>query len=220
MEILFICIYPAFLITTIVALIKHWIKPIKNDFSHIWSIIFSTIFTTIGPLIGFLRYNLYGSEKPFSEEHVGAVEMIVIVTALCYWLSRIAKERFSPFVNLLIRAALIQGIILDLIVTIHFANYLIMGIIWPTMGFELLAPPLAMLFLIYELQCNFKSSRQKNNPMVSVGENVLLQFGLVIVLVVVEQAMLLPAGFHWDSLISAFTESKGFVFSSDSRFQL
>jgi len=113
--------------------------------------------------------------------------MIVIVTALCYWLSRIAKERFSPFVNLLIRAALIQGIILDLIVTIHFANYLIMGIIWPTMGFELLAPPLAMLFLIYELQCNFKSSRQKNNPMVSVGENVLLQFGLVIVLVVVEQ---------------------------------
>jgi hypothetical protein len=223
MYLLILPLYPVILLLTLVTLIRNWRKSIRNQFRNSdelskWMIFFGALFTSVAPLIGFLRFDAYGSEIPFSKPHVMAVEWLVVVSAVCYWVSVFYKRKLSPFVNLLVRAGLIQGIILDAIITIHFANYLGLGVVFPLFGFELLAPPIAMLFLFYELRCNTKVSEQNGASEYAADKKLLLQAGLVIALIVVEQAMLLPAGAHWDSLISAFTESRGFVFSSNSRF--
>jgi hypothetical protein len=215
--------YPVVLTFTIIVLVKSWRKSIRNEFRDEekpspWLTIFGALFTTVAPLIGFIRYNKFGSGTPFSDEHVLVIKILVVVSALCYWLSRFGKNDFSPFVNLLIRAGLLQGIILDIVVTIHFGGYMLLGLMFPVMGFELLAPPIAMTFILYELQCNLKSPQRKALPESSPGKSAMLQVGLLVLLIVVEQTVLLPIGSHWDSLVKVFTESQGFLFSNNSRF--
>lgn len=214
-----ICVYPAILLLTIIALVRNWGKSKVNDFKNndelsAWMILLGAFFTTLAPIIGFLRYDAFGSDKPFDPNHVISVEVLVVVSGACYWISKFFKRKLSPFINQLLRAALLQGIILDAIVTLHFANYLMMGIVFPLFGFELLAPPMALIFIWYELECNYRVSKPQQESANAVGKNILVQFGWVAALVVVEQVMLMPAGFAWDSLISAFTESKGFILSS------
>jgi hypothetical protein len=222
MYLLFICIYPAILVLTIVAIARNWNKSIRNEFRNddelsLWIVLTGALFTSLAPLIGFLRFDAFGTDMPFSKPEVLSVEVLVVVSAICYWVSKLFKKKLSPFVNLLLRAGLLQGIILDFIVTIHFGNYLLMGIVFPFLGFELLAPPMALIFLLYEFRCNSKVAAQNTKAEFPAPNNMLLQFGMVIALIVAEQALLIPAGFHWDSLITAFTESKGFVLSADTR---
>lgn len=214
-------IYPILLIVIIIALTRNWKKSIRNEFRKddelsAWMILLAGLFTTIAPLIGFMRFDAFGPDIPFSKHHVVAIELLVIVSAACYWISKFFKKDVSPFVNLLLRAGLIQGIILDLFVTIHFAKYMGMGVIFPVFGFELLAPPMAMLFLIYELHCNFRITTENPGSENSIRNNLPLQLGVVLLLIVVEQMMLLPMGFQWNSLVLAFTESRGFIFSVDN----
>lgn len=214
-------IYPILLIVIIIALFRNWKKSMRNDFKNndelsVGMTLLGGFFTTLAPLIGFIRFDAFGPDIPFSKHHVVAIELLVIVSAACYWISRFSKKKLSPFVNLLLRAGLIQGIILDLFVTIHFAEYMGMGVIFPLFGFELLAPPMAMLFLIYELHCNFRIQTQNPGLEFSLHNTIPVQSGVVLVLVFVEQLMLLPMGFQWNSLLLAFTESRGFVFSINS----
>lgn len=223
MFIVIILVYPIILCLTIICIATNWRKSIRNQFRNndelnCWVVLPGILFTTLAPLIGFMRFDAFGPEIPFSKHHVAVIELVVIISAVCYWISKFFKKKLPPVVNLLVRAGLIQGIILDAIVTIHFTNYFGMGIMFPLFGFELLAPPIAMLFLIYELQCNLKSAPQNMALEFSAEKKFLLHAGIVLALIVVEQAVLLPAGSQWDSLVSAFTESKGFVFSSNSRF--
>jgi hypothetical protein len=216
-------VYPPILILSIIAIIRNWKKSIRNKFqnndeSSVWIILSGVLFTTLAPMTGFLRFDAFGPDIPFAKPEVLVIEVLVVVSAICYWVSKIFKKNLSPFVNLLLRAGLLQGVILDFIVTIHFANYFGLGLIFPIFGFELLAPPMALIFLLYEFQCNLKSTAKEGEPAFSIQKNMLFQFGVVVALIVVEQTMLLPAGFHWNSLISAFTESRGFIFSHASRF--
>jgi hypothetical protein len=215
---LFLPVYLTILTVTVLAVVKSWKKSIRNEFKNNdelsdWVIIWGALFTTAAPLIGFMRFDAYGPEMPFSKQHVLVIELLVVVSAVCYWVSKFAKKKVSPFVNLLLRAGLIQGIILDVIVTIHFGHYMGMGLLFPMFGFELLAPPIAMMFLLYELTCNFRTPKQKAEPLFFIDKILPLHLGAVIVLVFVQQAALIPAGFHWNSLVLAFTESKGFIFS-------
>lgn len=216
-------IYLCILVFTLLIITRNWKKSIRNEFQNDdeltkWVILLGVLFTSLAPLIGFIRFDDFGPDLPFSKNHVLAIELIVVVSAICYWVSKFFKKKLPPFVNLLLRAGLIQGIILDFIITIHFANYLGLGLMFPFFGFELLAPPIAMLFLLFELHCNFRTPKQTTEPILSVQKEIPLQFGVVIALVVVEQMMLFPMGFQWNSIVLAFTESKGFVFSLDSRF--
>ncbi len=216
-------IYLSILVLTIITIIKNWKKSTQSEFRNDnelseWIIILGGLFTTLAPLIGFIRYDAYGPDIPFSKNHVQVIELLVIVSAICYWVSKFYKKQLSPIVNILLRAGLIQGIILDFIVTIHFTNYLGCGLLVPFMGFELLAPPMAMLFLLYELHCNFRTPKLTAEPILSSQNYIPIQVGFVIALVIVEQLMLLPMGFHWNSIELAFTQSKGFVFSMHSRF--
>jgi hypothetical protein len=217
-------LYPIILLFTIGALIKNWRMSIRNGFRNDdelsgWIIFWGIVFTSLAPLIGFIRFDDFGSNIPFSKSHVGIIELLVIVSAVCYWVSKFFKRKLSPLVNFLLRAGLIQGIILDAIVTIHFTNYMPSGMLFPLFGFELLAPPIAMLFIIYELQCNSRVTQQNTALLFSTEKKFLLQAGIVIALIFVEQAMLLPAGSQWDSLVRAFTESRGFIFSNGNYSQ-
>jgi hypothetical protein len=212
-------IYLTILTITVFVLIRSRKKSIGNAFSNDdesseWMILFGALFTSIAPLIGFLRFDAYGPDMPFSKQHVTIIELLVIVSAICYWISKLAKKKLHPLANLFLRAGLIQGIILDVIITIHFANYMGLGLMFPFFGFELLAPPMAMLFLLYELECNFKSPKQIPDPVNFTGKKFPLQLGAVMTLIFVQQALLLPMGSQWDSLVLAFTESRGFIFSS------
>lgn len=223
MFIVFLPIYLAILVLTVVAVGRNWKKSIRNDFRNDdelsgWMITLGMLFTSIAPLTGFMRYDAFGPEIPFSKQHVLVIELIVVVSAICYWVSKFAKKKLSPFVNLLLRAGLIQGIILDAIVTIHFLNFMGMGLMFPMFGFELLAPPIAMLFLLYELTCNFRTPKQQADPVFFTDKILPLHLAAVIVLVFAQQAVLIPTGSEWNSLVSAFTESKGFIFSHGNNF--
>jgi hypothetical protein len=90
-----------------------------------------------------------------------------------------------------------------------------MGIIFPLFGFELLAPPIALVFLTYELHCSLRIPI-KNSEAGSIQKSIPLQLGIILALIVLQVVILLPIGFQWNSLVLAFTESKGFVFSSGS----
>ncbi len=215
--------YMTILVLTIISLCKHWKKSIKNEFSNNdelsgWMIVLGGLFTSFAPFIGFMRFDAFVPEIPFSKHHVLAIVLLVLVSATCYWVSKFFKKQLSPFVNLLLRAGLIQGIILDFIVTIHFLNYMVAGIMFPMFGFELLAPPIAMLFLLYELHCNFRTPKQTPDPILNDENGIVLQFGVVLALIIIQQLLLLPMGFKWNSLMLAFTQSKGFVFSMNSIF--
>jgi hypothetical protein len=216
--------YALLLSATVIVLVLSWNKSIRNEFREnpsAWITVFAILFTTLGPLMGFWRYNKFGADCPFDPKHVFAIEIIVIVSAMCYWFSRFFKKEFPPFINGILRAGLIQGIILDFFVTIHFGTYMIRGLVFPLFGFELLAPPMALLFLLYELHCNIGAGKLRNVSLIAVGKNVALQCGVLFVMVFAEQAILLPVGFEWNSLVLAFTRSHGFIFSTmpDDFFQ-
>jgi hypothetical protein len=212
-----ICLYPAFLLWTIILITRNWMRSVKNEYrddpKSPWLTILALLFTVVSPVLGFWRFDEFTSLGiPFSKHHVLAVEVIVAVSSLGYWMSRFYKRELPMVMNWVVRAAMLQGIVLCLVTTIHFGYHLPYGIVWPTLGFELEAPPVAALFLLYELTCNYKLVRQ--GPVAQPTPALRsLQWGLPVVLMVMELAPLLPFGYEWNSFLLAFTHSRDFVFS-------
>lgn len=217
---LLIGIYPAIIIWTIVVLILNWVKSANNNYHEnpksVMLTIFGIIFTSLGPLLGFMRYDGFREIGiPFDPKHVFAIELLVFISGISYWLSRFCKYDFPPAVNYFLRAALLQGIILDLFVSIHFIPFYPYGIFFAPLGFELLAPPIAMTFLLYELRCNIGASKYNNSLHLPVQKKIAFQSLALGGLVLAQIIFLLPLGFEWNSLILSFTKSHGFIFSSD-----
>lgn len=218
MIIIFLIVYPAILIWTIVLIIRNWMKSSRAQFSEdpksAMLVIFGILFTVIAPALGFWRYDQYTSLGiPFAPEHVLSLELPVIVSALSYWISRFYKRKLSFVPLLLVRAGLIQGIAICFFTSIHFVNFYSYGLIWVPLGFELLAPPIAFLFLLYECIASFRMDG-KTAARASTPAWQLMQQGLPVILVVTEQALLLPFGYQWNSLLLTFTQSHGFIFSA------
>ena len=214
---LVICIYPILLITTVASVCLNWQDSIRSQFrsdpKSVWLTIFGVLFTVISPALGFWRYDDFRPAIPFSPSHVAAVELMVTISAVSYWISRFAKREIPALVNWIVRAGLLQGILLCLVITVHFGpDYLLKGIAWPTLGFELDAPPFAALLLLYELVCNIRAvePRESSSP---ISQWRFLLWGLLPVLFIVEQALLLPFGYSWNSFLLAFTHSRDFTFS-------
>lgn len=217
MIVILLFIYPALLLGTVLIILFSWRKSALSNYisdpKSAWFTILGILFTVISPLIGFARYDEFKPEIPFSPEHVPAVELMVAVSALSYWVSRFYKRELPYVLNLFVRAGMLQGILLCILLTIHFGpEYLINGLAWPTIGFELDAPPIAGLFILYEFVCNIRlsdSTAAKKDFAWWRG----MQWGLPVVLFVVEQALLLPFGLQWNSWLLAFTHSHDFTFS-------
>lgn len=212
----FLAFYGLLLLGSIVVIVLSWVRSSRCDYRSdppsAWLTVFGIIFTIIAPLIGFIRFDNYPPEIPFAKAHVASVEIMVIISALSYWLSRFYKREIPEWLNFFVRAGMMQGVTLCAFVAVHFGGYLVQGFLLPTFGFELDAPLIVIPLLLYELRCNYALD-ELNGYTAQVQRNRALQPGLLVVLLIVEQASLLPFGYSWNSLALAFTQSNGFTFS-------
>jgi hypothetical protein len=208
--------YFFFLIYAVVSITRSWIRSAKEKYladpSSAMLTIAGVIFTILAPLIGFCRYDDFGRDIPFSKPHVLIIEVMVVVSAVCYWVSRFYKREIPKALNHIVRAGLLQGIVLDCVVMIHFGPFLMSGLAFPEIGFELLAPVIAILLIAYELRCNFAITPQSDS-LTKIIPGILM-----VALILVEQGLLLPFGLSWSSWWLAFTQSHGFVFSQSLNY--
>lgn len=129
---------------------------------------------------------------------------------------------------MLLSAGMLQGILLCFAVTIHFGGYLPLGMVFPWMGFELLSPLVALFLLFRQLYFYNKIETEALLPyreelgMVPLTVALFRQplivrlfvYGIfVIAFVALQMAACYALGLQPDSIVRAFTESRGFTFS-------
>jgi hypothetical protein len=188
------------------------------------------LFTIIGPIIGFIRFDQYG-DIPFDKRHVLSVMFFVAISSVFYWVAVFMRHNSGALLRMIVSGGLLLGIILCLFCSIHFLNYLHMGLIYPLFGFELLSPVMALLLLSSELYSyNLVQPLpedllpyRKELGFVPFPDKVIelpflkripvyLCLSLLIALVAVLLCWI--AGQDIDSIIKAFTHSRGFIFSN------
>jgi hypothetical protein len=211
--IILLLVYPLVLLWTLYVILHSWKKSAnehyRSDPRSVMLTVFGLLFTVVGPLIGFSRYDHYRELGiPFSPQHVFAVEFVAITGALSYWASRFYKREMPWLLRYLVLGGMLQGLLLCFVTSIHFAGFYGYGIAWAPLGFELFSPPVAFLFLLYELVCLLRPEQERSAAVMTPA-----RWGLPLILVVAGQALLLPFGFSWNSLYLAFVQSENFIFS-------
>ncbi|MCK6648765.1 MAG: hypothetical protein L6Q66_03830 [Bacteroidia bacterium] len=205
-------------------------KQSNNVFVNIVMIFSEVVFTIVGPIIGFIRFDEFMPEIPFAKQHVLSIILLVIFSSLSYWISRLSSGSKSPFLKIFLSVGLLQGILLCTVVTIHFITFLPMGLIFPFAGFELLAPPMALVMLIKEFY--FLNKETLDLPELlpyraelgfiplpykiwqkPLSNRLLIYLFLLIIALLAQILFCLFIGQDVDSIIKAFTHSKGFLFS-------
>jgi hypothetical protein len=191
-------------------------------------IVFAEIFlTVIAPAVGFMRYKAYPPEFPFGEAHLLTLIFLVMVSVNSYWASRLYKEYQAPLIAALIPLGILQGIIINIILLIHFGSYSILGAVMPIFGFELIAPVVNILLFMRELYFNHLYFRQTIEPeqfskqkliikflvKLDLGRKSSIYFILLMPFFVLQQAILTLLGQRPDAAVRVFVESCGFTFS-------
>ena len=227
---IFYAIYILYVIITSMMMIS--MKMWRSEESPYRLLFTDIIHTVVGPIIGFIRYDEYGPEIPFSKEHVFTIIVLVFVSSVSFWLSRLTRKINTPVQNMLLSIGIFQGMIVCLITTIHFFNFLPSGLAFPMFGFELLTPLIAFFLLLkefYFVNRYISSIPQTGLIYLKIGRakisyeviNKLLYYRgflypvMAVILIIIEIAIACFFGQDFDSIIKAFTESKGFIFSND-----
>lgn len=223
-------VFVIFVITTLLMIFFRSEKRCRNLFSEAVIIFAEILFTIIGPIIGFIRFDEFGPDIPFAKEHVLVVILLVISSSAFYWIARFTNRVTNPLVRIMVSVGLLQGIVLCFFTSIHFIAYFPMGLIYPTLGFELLSPLVALLLLSREFYFYNKTEfnydehlpYRKELGFVPIPLKImqfsfftrLLIFGtLMIPMVIIQVAFAYGLGQDIDALIKAFTHSHGFIFS-------
>ncbi len=222
--------YLIYLIVQIILTLKRSEKKCRSNAAEAILLFSEIVFTVIGPIIGFCRFDQFGPEIPFAKQHVLIIILLSAVGSVSFWLARATKDTHNLFVRIFLSAGMLQGIVLCAIVTIHFAGFMLMGIIFPWAGFELLCPLIAFFMLIRELyfynqvkldmeellpyrrELGFEPVQYKlfQQPLTAR----LFVYGAIVVVLVIAQVLLgYAVGLQPDSIIRAFTQSVGFTFS-------
>lgn len=222
--------YGVYFLTTFFRSVRAGVRGALDRFSEAMMTFTEVIFTVIGPIIGFMRFDEYGPEIPFSKQHVLTVILFVTVSSLSFWIARFTNKTASPVLRILVSVGLLQGIILCLITSIHFISFIPLGVIYPFMGFELLSPVFAFFLLLRELdfynkiQIDFEDALPYRNELgfvplpIKILEapaftRLLIYGGLMVVLIVLQMIFAYGCGQEIDSIVKAYTHSVGFVFS-------
>ena len=202
-------------------------KP-ESLFSHAkWLVIAEIIFVIAAPLIGFIRANSYPPEFPFSPKHLATLIFLVNIAIISYWSSRYFKHELTPIVSALVSIGMMQGIVLSVILLIHFGSYTFMGVIFPLFGFELIAPLICIFLYSRELFYHHQYFQEKftkkevdfKNPVLrvlakkSLMTKNFLAFVLLFPFFFIQQLILTLFGQAPDAAIRVFVESCGFTFS-------
>ncbi|MCW3102023.1 MAG: hypothetical protein JWO09_463 [Bacteroidetes bacterium] len=188
------------------------------------------VFTLIAPAIGFCRFDAYGFDMPFSKRHVISIILLVMVSSASFWCARLTSGTRNPFLRILFSVGMLQGIILCFACSIHFLNYFVLGIVFPFQGFELLCPLVAFFLLLREFYFYNQTAavpaellpyREELGfiplPLQVVQLPLLPRLAvysaLLAIAVALQVALLYSLGQDADSIIKAFRESSGFIFS-------
>lgn len=188
------------------------------------------LFTVAGPVIGFSRFDAYMPDIPFAKHHVLSVMILTASSSAAFWLSRLTERTAGPELRILLSAGMLQGILLCAVVTVHFACYLLLGLVYPVFGFELLCPLFAFFLLCRQLYFYNKVTPAPDGLLPyreqlgivpvqvrifrqPLGTRLLIYGGLALAAVIAQMAAAYALGQDADSLIKAFTQSTGFVFS-------
>ena len=237
MEILFFLpalinvLYVIFIVFTSIQMMNLNAKKLKSPNRLIFA---EVIYTVIGPIIGFLRYDEYGPDIPFSPQHVLTIIILVIFSSLSFWISRFSKTKATKFQKYLLNIGLLQGMILCIIVTIHFIPRISDGILFPMLGFEMMSPFIAFFLMLKEFYLNYKfinapEVQQVITPLSYHGKFVAKKNNLLIAEIMDNKRLLIPFllggllvfeiciavifGQQFESIYYAFSQSVGFIFS-------
>jgi hypothetical protein len=206
-------------------------KRYRNNFTMIILVIAEVLYTIIGPIIGFIRFDEFGGDIPFAKQHVLTIILLVIASSASFWLARLAGKVHNPWIRIITSIGLLQGIVLCAFTAVHFIEFIPNGIIYPTLGFELLSPLIVLILLCRELylynafQYNLEELlpyRQELGfiplPLKIVTApffNRTVIYGALLIPLVIAQILFAYAcGQDLDAIIKAFTHSHGFIFSN------
>ncbi|MBA3971446.1 MAG: hypothetical protein H0X46_04770 [Bacteroidetes bacterium] len=205
-------------------------KACRSAFSGGALIFSEIIYTVIGPVIGFIRFDEFRPDIPFSKPHVLIIILMVITSSLSFWIAKLTVNTPNPVVRILISVGLLQGLVLCAITTIHFIPFIPNGIMFPVLGFELLSPLIAFVLLLrefyffnrMEINLNELLPYRKELGFIPLPFQVMqlpgftraLVYGALLVPFVALHVLLAyGCGQDIDALIKAFTHSHGFIFS-------
>ena len=194
------------------------------------------IFLLVAPLLGFIRYQAFETtgEIVFSSVHLPTLITMAILGGVSFWISKLFKYDAPPWLTILIPLGLIQAIILNAVLAIHFGKYIIIGMAFPLQGFELVAPLLNIILLSRELYHQHLVFRHhvKNEPIYSRNYLVLSLFFLMdasfmtklricltlfIPAFLFQITILMLFGQSPDAIVQVFTDTKGFTFSNPGK---
>lgn len=193
--------------------------------------IIEIIITVVAPIVGLIKNSTISSgEIPFAKEHQLILILLIAIAVSSFWLSKFLKGKLSPMLDALLPIGMLMGIILALVMTIHFGPYVIIAMLIPAGGFEIVATFLVLLAFIRELYLNhiyFKTiylparieDDFANHRLfrVFLQSKFLNKFPLLFffsfVIIAIVQAIVILFGQAPDALIRVFYESCGFVLS-------
>jgi uncharacterized protein DUF6688 len=205
-------------------------KSCRNNFSGGLLIFSEIIYTIIGPIIGFIRFDEFRPDIPFSKQHVLIIILMVIVSSASFWLAKLTAKTLNPVVRIIISVGLLQGLVLCAVTTIHFLPFIPNGIMFPALGFELLSPLIAFVLLLREFYFYNRMEVDLDEllpyrkelgfvplPLQIIQQplsyRLLIYGGLLIPVVILQVLMAFGCGQDIDALIKAYTHSHGFIFS-------
>jgi len=207
-------------------------RKMRTSFGNGLMLFSEIVFTIIGPIIGFFRFDAFQPEIPFAKQHVLIIMLLTFVSVIAFWIARLTQKYTHPLVKIATSVGILQGILLCIVVSIHFIPFYPLGLIFPFFGFELLAPPVALFLLVREFYFNneLEMILPESLPYreelgliplpvkimrLSFGQRIGIYLLLLLFLLGIEIALSLPLGQQMDSIIKAFTHSVGFVFSKN-----
>ncbi len=223
-------IYALYFLVTYIITLAHREERCRNSFSERIMVFSEIVYTIVGPIVGFARFDDYGSSIPFEKQYVLSIIILVIVSSTSYWIARCTSRSENPVLRIIVSIGLLQGIVLCLVSTIHFISIIPLGLVFPIMGFELLSPFFALLllsrkFYFYnKLQIKFEDALPYKSEFGFVPlmfkiysapffYRILIYCGLLILVIAAQAFIAYGFGQDIDAIIKAFRHSRGFIFS-------
>lgn len=217
-------------VMTLLSIVKG-IKKSKTLFAEFFLYFSEVIFTVIAPIIGFMRFDKYQPQIPFSKQHVLSIILLVFVASVSFWSARAVQNTKNPIIKIALSVGMLQGMIICFITTIHFIPFIPLGLTFPTAGFEILSPVVAFFLLLREFYFFNRLPVETNETIpyrtelgftplsyqilnFSFTKKLLVYFILFTVLILLQVILASPFGQDFDSILKAYTHSVGFIFST------
>ena len=219
-----------FILTTLLITIIREEKSCRNLLSTCILHFAEVVYTIIGPIIGFMRFDQFQPDIPFAKQDVLTIILLVITSSASFWLARLTSKTGNATIRIITSVGLLQGIVLCAITSIHFIPYLLNGLMFPALGFELLSPVIVFVLLCREFYFYNRMEFNLNELLpyrqelgfipipLKIFQLLIFQrclvYGVLLVPVIVAQVLLAyGCGQDIDALVKAFTNSHGFTFS-------